>query len=350
MSKEGAVRRNRWLLRSTVSIGVVVAAAAPAAAHTAPSGCVAAGDTGLTTVMSVTSGQRVHGVIDASACDVGVYVGPGVHDVVISQATITGSHDHGIFVQDATRIRIQHNTLRGDVTSPNPNIAEDKAIELVGTRRSVVDGNLVVRTVGSGGIGLSDDGPLNPGAPNPGNLMPSLRNVVSENTVVHSGTDCGIVLAAYDEGSGGVVRNQVLGNVVRDNVAGIVVATDTPNTLVTGNSVVGNHVTNNFIPGIIIHSNAPGDVLTHTLVAQNTLSGNGPDPDAMGGNGPTTPTAIILAGEVETIQTTDIQSNAIAKSEHFGIWLGNAAATKLSGLRLDRATVPVFQQRADVTS
>ncbi len=342
----------RVLTKSLVAAGVVAATAVPAAAAaaTTPQSCLNAGQTGLTTVMVAHSGDRVHRTIDASACDLGIYVGPGTRDVLISHSTITGSHDHGIFVQDARRIRVEHNTLRGTVTSPNPNIAEDKAIELVGTRASIVTGNLVTNTVGSGGIGLSDDGPFNPGAPNPGNLMPSIRNVVSLNTVVHSGTDCGIVVAAYDAGSGGVVRNQVVGNVVRDNVAGIVIATDAPSTFATGNSVVGNHITNNFIPGVIIHSNAPGDVLTHTLVSDNVLSGNGPDPDAMNGSGPTKNTAIIVAGEVETIQTTSIQANTITSSEHYGIWLGNESGTKLSGLRLDHAKVPVYELGGNATS
>ncbi len=72
------------------------------------------------------------------------------------------------------------------------------------------------------------------------------------------------------------------------------------------------------------------------------LAGNGSDSEAMGGNGPVHPTAIILAGEVETITATKIRSNAISSNEHFGIWIGNSSGEILQGLRLDRAQVPVF--------
>jgi nitrous oxidase accessory protein NosD len=338
------MRVGGWLARSVVAVGMVAATTAPAiaATHPAAARCMAAGDTGLTTVMSAKSGQHIHGTIDASACNLGIYIGPGKHDVIVSHTTITGSKDHGIFVENATRVRIVHNVLRGTVTDPNPAISEDKAIELVGTSRSLVGWNLVTDTVGSGGIGLSDNGPLDAGAPNPGTLAPSVSNLVVGNHVRNSGSDCGIVLAAYDEGSGGVRHNSVEGNVVLHNAAGVVVATDLPNTVVRGNSVVGNRIKFNFIPGVIIHSNAPGDVLTHTLVAHNVLAGNGSDSEAMGGNGPTKPTAIIVAGEVETITTTRIQSNAIRSNEHFGIWIGNSSGEILRGLRLDQAQVPVY--------
>lgn len=329
------------------SIIAVLAAALPvgAAAASTPSGCTDAGDTGLTAVVSATPGQHITGEIDASACNLGVYVGPGVNNVVISRATITGSLDHAIFVQDANNVKIVHNLLRGDVTSPTSGIAEDKAIELVGTRRGVVGYNKIIQTVGSGGIGLSDDGPLDPGAPNPGTLMASKQNLVIGNQVLHSGTDCGIVLAAYNEGSGGVMRNTVEGNTVRANVAGVVVAADTPDTVASGNRVVGNHITGNILPGVILHSNAPDDVVSHTVVAQNVLSGNGADTEAMGGAGPTDPTAIILAGEVEAVTHSSIRANTILPTETYGIWIGNSTGTYITGLRLDKAHIKVFQYR-----
>jgi nitrous oxidase accessory protein NosD len=335
----------RKLVGPTILVlGVVVGATSPAvAAHSRAGGCVDAGDTGLTTVISAESGQHIHGTIDASACNVGIFVGPGVHDVVISRTKISGSTDHGIFVENASNVRITHNVLRGTVTDPNQQIAEDKAIELVGTSQSLVGWNLVVDTVGSGGIGLSDNGDLDPGAPNPGISAPSMHNIVVGNRVLNSGTDCGIVLAAYDAGSGGVLHNTVVGNVVRNNVAGVVVAADLPNTVVKDNSVVGNRIKDNFIPGVIIHSNAPSDVLSGTVVAQNVLAGNGADPEVMGGNGPAAPTAIILAGEVETITGTKILSNSILRNEHFGIWIGNSSGELIKGLHLDHAKVPVFR-------
>lgn len=329
------------------SIIAVLAAALPmgAAAASTPAGCTDAGDTGLTAVISATPGQHITGVIDASACNLGVYVGPGVNNVVISRATITGSLDHAIFVQDANDVKIVHDLLRGDVTSPTSGIAEDKAIELVGTTRGIVGWNTVNQTVLSGGIGLSDDGPLDPGAPNPGNLMPSEENLVIGNQVLHSGTDCGIVLAAYNEGSGGVMQNTVVGNTVRANVAGVVVAADTPDTVASGNQVVRNRITGNTLPGVILHSNAPDDVVSYTVVAQNLLSGNGADTEAMGGAGPTDATAIILAGEVESVTNSSILANKIQPTQTYGIWIGNSTGTYITGLHRDRAPIKVFRYR-----
>jgi nitrous oxidase accessory protein NosD len=335
---------NSWRVRAIVALGIAGATSLPAvaAAQTPSAACLAAGDTGLTTVVVASPGQHIHGTIDASACNVGVYVGPGVNDVVISHTTITGSKDHGIFVENASRATIVHNVLRGDVTDPNSGIAEDKAIELIGTDHSTVGWNLVTDTVGSGGIGLSDNGPVDAGAPNAGTLAASTHNLVVGNHVLNSGSDCGIVLAAYDAGSGGVIHNSVQGNVVRANVAGIVVAADLPSTVVAGDSVVGNKIKDNVLPGVIIHSNAPSDVVGHTVVAQNVLAGNGADSGAMGGNGPADPTAIILAGEVETITATRVESNAVLGNEHFGIWIGNSSGEILKGLHLDHADVPVY--------
>lgn len=325
---------------TVVALASGTALAAPSAHQTA---CVPAGSTGLTTVVVAGSGAHIHGTIDATGCNLGVYVPPGSSAVEVSQATITNSSDHAIFVQDATRVLIKNNTLIGDVTDPNPAIAEDKAIELVGTTASIVRDNLISDSVGSGGIGISDDGPLDPGAPNPGPSTPvaSLRNQILNNRVLDNQADCGIVVAAYNAG-GKVARNLVEGNSVNGNVAGIVIATDGPSTIATHNSVIGNRIFGNFIPGVIIHSNAPSDVLAATIVRGNTLGANGPDPEVMGGNGPTNPTAIILAGEVETITHTTVSSNNIQDNEYYGIWIGNAAPTQVAGLRFDLATVPVF--------
>jgi hypothetical protein len=105
--------------------------------------CLTAGSTGLTTQVILTSNQQLTGtVITATGCDLGIYIGPGTDKVLISGVTVTGANQHGIFVQDASRVTIQYSvvTLNGvagnacPASGPPPVgcIAEDKGIELVG--------------------------------------------------------------------------------------------------------------------------------------------------------------------------------------------------------------------------
>src|SRR5712691_13542482 len=74
--------------------------------------CVPAGGTGLTASMVASSHQKIRGTtINAAGCDVGIYVGPGTTDVKIIGVTVTGANDHAIFVQDASRITIEHSLV-----------------------------------------------------------------------------------------------------------------------------------------------------------------------------------------------------------------------------------------------
>src|SRR5437764_3425146 len=109
------------------------------------------------------------------------YTTPGTETVLISGVTVTGANEHGILVQDASRVTIQYSVVTGNVMAGHacpPSgaaqpecIAEDKGIELVGTSNSVVTHNVVSQNLADGGIGVADDGPTNPGAPGtyPGN-------------------------------------------------------------------------------------------------------------------------------------------------------------------------------------
>src|SRR5690348_11078329 len=74
--------------------------------------CVAAGGTGLTTKMVISTGSHDHDegrgrtvsnvTVDATGCDIGIYVAPGSSGVVLRDVTVTGANDHGILVQDAS--------------------------------------------------------------------------------------------------------------------------------------------------------------------------------------------------------------------------------------------------------
>lgn len=235
--------------------------------------CQPAGSSGMTAVIVATSGQTISGAIDATGCDNGIYVGPGVTGVTIHTSTITGANAHAIYVQDTSGVTIEHNTVTNN--APMGEIFEEtKAIQVTGSSHVVIQHN-VVNNNGGGGIAVIDDGDFNASGPNPGMALPGNDNVIAQNTVLDSDPNggCGIVVAAYNPGEG-VSGNQIVGNVVNNNPAGIVVAADAPNTTATDNRVVNNTANQNGFAGIIIHSNAPGDYVAGNMVVNNSVSGN----------------------------------------------------------------------------
>jgi Right handed beta helix region len=312
-------------------------------------GCAAAGTTGLTALIVATSHEQITGTIDATGCDIGVYVGPGVVGVHITEATISNANDHGIFVQDTSRAIIENDVVAQNGLAPHrcsstvhpPCIQEDKAIELSGTSKVTVRDNVVVNNVVDGGIGVSDDGAIDPGAPAPGTLHVSSKNVIEGNTIANNAFGCGIVLAAYDSGAG------VTGNVVRDNtvignppgkgpfVGGIVVAADAPGTSVWDNLVAFNNIVDSVIPGIVVHSNTPGDQVWDTALIGNILTSNGFQSPP---NDPTQPSGIEVVAEAhpgETnapILTDTLVLDDSANQDSIGVWLCDSTDTKIIDL------------------
>lgn len=269
--------------------------------------CQSAGNTGLTAAVIATSNQTITGAIDATNCDVGIYVGPGVTGVTVEGATVTGASNHGIFVEDSSSDTIENSVVEGNGTSPNvcPSppkqatgacIHEDKAIEIVGSSHVLVQDNTVTGNKADGGIGIADDGPTDPGALNPGTLMASHNDTISGNVIIGNSTGCGVVVAAYNPGAG-VSNNVVENNIVEQNVAGVVVAADSPHTSVLNNDVKDNVIEHNFLPGVIVHANTPGDTVVGTDVENNVLVGNGGDASAAGGKGPKGSTGVVVAAE-----------------------------------------------------
>ena len=102
--------------------------------------CSAAGSTGLTASVIATTSQTITSPIDATGCDLGIYVGPGVTGVTINNATVTGANDHGIFAQDTSGLTVTNSTVSGNGVAPTAGIDENKAIELVGVSNSTVSG------------------------------------------------------------------------------------------------------------------------------------------------------------------------------------------------------------------
>lgn len=329
---------------------VSAVAIVPVRAQTAS--CTSAGSTGLTAAISASHGQYITGTINATGCDIGVYVGPGASGAVIAHATVTGANDHGIFVQDASNVTIYGNTVEGNGVSPHscpaapaqptgPCISEDKAIELAGASHSTVEDNVVVNNRADGGIGIADDGAIDPGAPNNGTSSPGQWNLVIGNSVENNTSGCGIVVASYN--SAGVLNNYVGGNTVIGTwlgaynprsgppfVGGIVVAADTPGAKAEGNTVFGNTIIGSLIPGVVVHSNAPGDFVNGTVVFLNTITHNGQETAP---NDPVNATGIEVVAEAApgmpsppVLTDTTVLVNTI-NGNVYGLWTCNATGT-----------------------
>jgi Right handed beta helix region len=333
----------------STSVTGLIAIAAPAQAAPAQR-CSVAGGTGLTAARIASAHQRISGHIDATGCDVGVYVGPKADGVTITHATITGAGDHGIFVQDASRVAILDNSVVGNGLSLNSKgIVEDKAIELVGTTDSVVLRNVVQGNLADGGIALNDDGPaVDPGAPvaDATALHPSKRNMVIGNEVSGNAVGCGIVLSSDNPGAG-VLDNTVANNTLTDTpgvmtkngppISGIVLAGQ----LVENNRVLHNTVHGSFMPGIIVHSNTPAEVVSGTLIAFNTLT----DDDWGKINGPDVATAVVVGagatpGGTGVLSGTWLFANTIS-NESIGIDEYGATATRTFANRFRNVGTPI---------
>jgi parallel beta-helix repeat protein len=253
--------------------------------------CSPAGTTGLTTLMTAHSGQVISGLtINAKGCDVGIFVPPGSKHVVITGNTIRQANVHGIFVQDSTYVTVDHNkvvnnsagllSVSCDFIAP-PCINEGKAIQLSGVSHSVVSDNYVANDL-YGGIAVTDDGPVDPGAFNPGSSLNAVDNVVSGNYITRVSNDCGIVVAVYNAQTANgntITGNTVLGSPppfgVNPYVGQIVVATDGPGATIRNTAVSNNVVVGSTLPGIVVHSNAPSDKISYTSIVGNKLGNNG---------------------------------------------------------------------------
>jgi parallel beta-helix repeat protein len=304
------------------------------------------------------SSQPTNTIINAAGYLNGIAItGADANGTTVEGLTVENANAEGIYVQDTSQVTIQYdyaldNTLNASQVCPinivpttPPCIAEDKGIELIGTSHSAVVGNTVIGTVADGGIGLSDDGPLNPGIvenmfhpATPGGNNPSAHNLVADNTVINNAGGCGIVVSAYDLGEG-VLDNVVSNNLVSGNAEGIVVATPVPATSAINNTVKDNTIVNSATEGIDIDGSSPNTTVSGNIVTGNVLSGNGPDYDFPKPG----PTAIaVLSPTSDPVTGTLVTANVI-QNEVYGVGVFNASQTTILGNTADSSVkVPLF--------
>lgn len=302
---------------------------------------------GFTAKVIAYSGETIGGNVNATGYDVGIYIGPGVHDVTVQDATVTGANDEGILVQDASGIVIKDSIVKDNAVAPYVGLSEVKGIALVGTSHVLVTRNTVLHN-DHGGIGLYDDGPNSPFAPTAIDLtaVAGVGNVVTDNVVRDNLNDCGIVVSAKNPG-GGLYDNVVADNTVLGfdaaagdfvpGVGGIIVAGGAfgPVQLVN-NMVVDNTVIGGFIPGISLHAFGPG-VITGTMVIGNVLSDNG------AGAASHQPTGLEIAAipHVGVIAGTQILHTTVA-SDYYGVFHTGDSGTHIAELSTVAVTDPIY--------
>lgn len=313
--------------------------------------------------------------INASGCDIGIYIGHGVSNVSIVGVSIRNANQHAILVQDTTNIHISNNYIAANGAAslvcppggvPPPGcIPEDKPIELVGTSFSSVTNNVVIRNSADGGIGIADDGAQNPGAPLgvAGLSRRATFDLVSGNAIIDNTRGCGVVIAAYNafEGINNViVRNNLIvgqapGTPITSTsgpfIGQIVVATDGPLTTINNVRVAHNVLRGSYLPGIVLHANVFGDLIKNTNIVGNVLTHNGyyPGPPNATSNTPGVlqgTTGISLVAEnpqtpnpPAVISDTNVNSNVVLGDLN-GVWLCYTSGTSIHNV-LGNPTNPV---------
>jgi nitrous oxidase accessory protein NosD len=298
------------------------------------------GGTGLSAAVVARGHQHLNGqVIDATGCDIGIYVGAGANHVLIDSTTVTGANFQGIFAEKATYLRIKHSTVTGNAFNtidpsapPLPGsgvrsyVGQAFAISLFGVSHATVSDNKVYNN-GRGGIGLMDNGPFDPGA-RMQNQDPNARLVASSHvTITHNKTwanynGCGIVAATQNVNGRlrylSIRANRITGTGVGaagPDIGGIVVAADLPGSRVSHVNVNDNKVRDSFEAGLIVNSEAPGSATDAVNLFDNEVSGN----NVGHLEAPNTAGVVTFAAPGAANHRTRIRDNDIS-DQFYGIW------------------------------
>jgi hypothetical protein len=116
-------------------------------------------------------------------------------------------------------------------------------------------------------------------------------------------------------------------------------------TVVSDNLIAGS-----LLPGIVLHSNAPGDVIAYTYLLNNHIRDNGAYPSTFGT--PNTPdltgnyTGISIVAEAygmpnaPIIRHTWVLQDTVS-NDWFGVWLCQSVSTDIDDLTTHHVTTPV---------
>ncbi len=323
------------------SIGAAVAAAAAGDTILVAPG-VYKEDVIITKSISLLGRGSKSTIIDAKGLSNGIFINgmasspvAGVSDVTISGFTVKNANFEGILAASASGVTITHNHVTKNNLNLTPTACTGipvfeteeamdcgEGIHLMSTDHSVVASN--VSDYNSGGILVTDE------------TGPTYSNLITDNTVNWNGEACGITLASHPPAlssamgiSYGVYQNTVLKNESGHNGlnngggAGIGMYAPTPGTVNYGNVAIGNVLIGNGLPGVAMHTHAPGapaEVLRDNSIIGNYFSGNGADTADAATAGPTAiniysvapVTGIVIAGNVIEDEAIGVSFNSPA--------------------------------------
>jgi hypothetical protein len=209
--------------------------------------------------------------------------------------TVHGAYGEGILVRKTSNVVLAGDTVSGNnVGTPgNTSYGECQVNGQIpgdcgeGIHLMTVTGSNVVDNVSdtnSGGMLYTDE------------LGPTSGDTINGNLVQNNANDCGITLPSHNPNAldatgvpqptmGGVFGNMVknnmsLNNGLRGFGAGVLFAAAGPGMASYNNTVTGNIINGNGLPGVAIHSHTPnqnvsGDVIQNNVIGQNNLLGDG---------------------------------------------------------------------------
>jgi parallel beta-helix repeat protein len=310
-------------------------------------------DVKILTGVSIVGANQKNTIIDATGLANGFFIDgidvPGLSNVLVSGFTVKNANFEGILVANASSVTISDNIVSGNdkaLTAPDTESAActgipafetgesddcGEGIHLLGANHSIVSNNLVENN--AGGILLSDD----TGA--------ATHNLISGNTVQKNSFDCGITMASHTAaaltGSDtplGVTQNTVIENISTQNGlgapfsgAGVGIFVGAPSGIASGNAVINNTITKNSLPGVTMHSHAPGETFTNNVIIGNNISGNAGDNGQTATTGTTginvfglsPATGTIISGNTINDEEVDVVINTPAEVDvHFNNLLG----------------------------
>lgn len=224
-----------------------------------------------------------------------------------------------------------------------------EGIHLMGTSHARVIENLVIGN--AGGILLTDE------------TGPTAHDLIAHNDSVANIEDCGITLAGHSTEAvssmgklqpkkAGVYDNKIIDNISIENGivgghgAGILLAAPAPGGGVYDNLVRGNSAGQNGLPGITLHSHAPGQDLNGNKFIDNQLTLNGAVGDkGMPGDEDTKlkkTAGIDIASAVTKLQGIVVKNNKISK-EQVGIFTENVPPIPLGANTFTEVETPLEQ-------
>jgi hypothetical protein len=339
-------------LAAALPIGTGVASAA-SCPNTTP-----AGSTGLTAAVVATTNQIITTPVNATGCDIGIYVGAGIDNVTINGASVTGANVEGIFAeQNPTNLVIENTTVSGNGVAPGARKTPGGGILLAGVSGAIITSDTVTSNNG-GGILVNDNGPVDTGAggAGPATVIDSNGDAVTNNTISDNPGSCAIVFSTHNTG-GQIDGGTISGNTITGtpgvftsfgpDVGGIVVAAASAGATVSNVSVTGNNVTESYEAGIIVHSHAPHDLVTGTVITGNNVH----DGNNWGQtNGPPTTAGIVLGVDLlppaiaPAIGPTTVAGNTIS-GQFYGLWISgvpNVTTTPANTISVLPGGTPIY--------